>query len=124
MQVVAPPKDLEIVAVWTKPLDHLVDLLGLLALSAALAENDVEASIEIGLVPNVTLDTDEARFLCVLEVKAVAFCDLAVYGLLNPGELVNQGVAISVHHLDGEAVLGVDDPDEEEAVFLQLVEPQ
>lgn len=60
----------------------------------------------------------------MLQVEAVALGDLAIDGLLDPCDLVDQGVAVSIHHLDGESILGVDDPDEQKAVLLQLVESE
>lgn len=50
--------------------------------------------------------------------------DLAIDGLLNPCDFVDQGIAVVVHHIDGEAVLRIDDPDEQKPCFLQLVESE
>ena len=53
----------------------------------------------------------------------MALGDLPVHRLLDPADLVHQPVAVLAQHLKGEAVLGVDDPDEEEAMLrLELVE--
>lgn len=66
MQVVAPSENLQVIPVGNEPLDQLIDLLGLLTLAAALAEDDVAASIEIGLVANITFYADQASLLGVL----------------------------------------------------------
>ena len=58
----------------------------------------------------------------MLQVKTMALGDLAVDRLLDPGDLINQLVALVLHHLNGKAVLRIDYPHEEEAVSLQLVE--
>ena len=61
----------------------------------------------------------------MLQVETVAFGNLAVDGLLNPDDLVNELVAPVAHHLAGHGVLSIDDPVhlsvpyEEEACLLQ-----
>jgi hypothetical protein len=69
----------------------------------------------------------------VLQVVAMAFVDLAIDGLLDPDNLVNQPIPLNLRHLliavslekmDCESVLVVDDPDKEEAVFLKIIEGQ
>lgn len=48
--------------------------------------------------------------------------DLSVDSLLDPGNLIDKLVAVVFHHVNGHAVLGVDHPDEQETVGLDLVE--
>ena len=51
----------------------------------------------------------------------MTFGNLTVDRLLAPDDLVNEFVTKVLHHFDSVSVLGVDDPDEQEAVRLQLV---
>ena len=90
-------------------------------MSSSLRENDIIHAAEASLVGDVSFAADEAGFLGVLKVEAVAFGDLAVDCLLDPRDLVNQFVAELVEEFDGKPVLGVDDPNEEEPVVLNLV---
>lgn len=122
MQVVSSSKDLQVEAVGHQGLCNVVDLLWLLALAAALAEDDVCLDVELSSFGHVALNSNEAGFLGMLQVVPVTLGDLAVYCLLHPGNLVNELVAVVLHHRDSKAVLGVDHPDQEEPVLLQLVE--
>ena len=70
---------------------------------------------------NGSLGSDEASFFGVLEVVAVAFGDLPINSLFDPCNLINQPVAIVLHHRNGEPVLGINNPNKEEAIGLQLV---
>ena len=88
-------------------------------MTPSLAEDDIGTYIEIGLVSYVALHADQTGLLGVLQVEPVALCDLPVDSLLDPGDLVNERVAIVVHHFDGKAVLRIDHPDEQEAGLLQ-----
>jgi len=54
----------------------------------------------------------------------MAFCDLAVDCLFDPGHFVHELIAMLVEHVQGKAVLGIDDPDEQEALGLDLFERQ
>ena len=58
----------------------------------------------------------------MLQVVSVALGYLAIDGLLDPRNLVHKLVAVLLHELNSEAVLGIDHPDEEEAVSLQFIE--
>lgn len=48
--------------------------------------------------------------------------NLAIDSLLHPGNLIDQFVSELLHHINGKAVFRVDNPDEQEAVGLDLVE--
>ena len=48
--------------------------------------------------------------------------NLAIDSLLYPGNLIDQFVSELLHHINGKAVFRVDNPDEQEAVGLDLVE--
>jgi hypothetical protein len=52
----------------------------------------------------------------------VTLGNLAIDSLLHPSNLINQLVSECLHHLNGKAVLRVDNPNEQEAVSLDLVE--
>jgi len=52
----------------------------------------------------------------------MAFGDLAVDCLFDPYDFVNQLVLELFEEVEGVRVLGIDDPDEQEAILLQLVE--
>ena len=56
----------------------------------------------------------------MLQVVPVAFGDLAVDCPLHPGDRVDEAVAPLFHELDCEGVLGVDGPDDQDPVLLQL----
>ena len=58
----------------------------------------------------------------MLQIVAMTLGNLAIDGLLHPGYLIDQLVSEVLHHLNGKAVLRVDNPDEQEAVGLDLVE--
>ena len=60
----------------------------------------------------------------MLEVIAVPFSNFTVDSLLYPDKFIHQFVAKLVKQLKSDSVLGVDDPDKEEAVLLKLVERQ
>lgn len=57
----------------------------------------------------------------MLEVEAMTFGDLAVDSLLDPGYLIDHLVAELVEDVQSKPILGVDDPDEEESICLDLV---
>lgn len=57
----------------------------------------------------------------MLQIVAMALGNLAIHSLLHPGYLIDQLVSEVLHHLNGKAVLRVDNPDEQEAVGLDLV---
>jgi hypothetical protein len=58
----------------------------------------------------------------MLEVVAMTLGNFAVDGLLDPGDLVDELVAILLHHVEGKTIFGVDNPNEQEAVALDLIE--
>lgn len=51
----------------------------------------------------------------------MTFGDLAVDSLLDPGYLIDHLVAELVEDVQSKPILGVDDPDEEESICLDLV---
>jgi hypothetical protein len=57
----------------------------------------------------------------MLQVVAVALGNLAIDCLLDPGDLIDKLVAEMLHHFDGHAILGINDPNKEETVCLDLV---
>ena len=57
----------------------------------------------------------------MLQVVAVSLGNLSIDCLLDPGDLIDKLVAEMLHHVDCKAILGIDDPNEEEAVGLDLV---
>lgn len=122
MKIIPSAENLQIVSIRHESLSHIIDLLRFLGLASPHVENHVSLDVEEGLLSDITFDADQAGFLCMLEVVAMALGNLTVNCLLDPGNLVNQGVTILVHHFDCEAVLGVDHPNEKETGFLNLVE--
>ena len=57
----------------------------------------------------------------MLEVITMTFCDLSIHSLLDPSYFINKFVAEILHHFESETIFCVDDPDEEEAILLNLV---
>ena len=112
MKIVSPAEYLEIVAIGHQCLSDIVDLLRLLTLSPSLGEDHIGLNVEVGLVPDIALHANEAGLLGMLQIEAMALGDLAVDGLLYPGYLVNQSVAVLIKHVESKSVLVVDDPDE------------
>jgi len=113
VKVVPATEDLHVVAVRNKSFGDVVDLLRLLRLASSLGEDDILLDVESAVLSDVAFNTDEACFLGVLEVEAVTFGDFAVNGLLDPGDLVNQGVTKLLEEIDSETILGIDDPDKQ-----------
>ena len=58
----------------------------------------------------------------MLQIVAVALGDFVVDGLLDPGDGVDQLVPPLLYQLDGEGVLGIDGPNDDHTVLLQLVD--
>jgi hypothetical protein len=83
-----------------------------LGLAASLAEDHIAGDIVSPSVVFVGLafDPDDAAFLGVLEVIAMAFGDLPVDCLFHPGDLVDDFVAPFLDDLYGEVVFGVNSP--------------
>ena len=122
MKVISPSEDLHVVPIWDKSLSDIVNLLWLLTLPPPLGEYDISLDIEVCFVSDVALDSDETRLLRMLQVKAMAFGDLAVDCLLHPSHLVNKTVAPLVEHVQSKSVLVVDHPDKQETILLDLVQ--
>lgn len=47
---------------------------------------------------------------------------LTIDSLFDPSYLINQFVSKVLHHLESESILGIDYPNEEESISLQLIE--
>lgn len=122
MKVISPSEDLHVVPIWDKSLSDIVNLLWLLTLPPPLGEYDISLDIEVCFVSDVALDSDETRLLRMLQVKAMAFGDLAVDRLLHPSHFVNKTVAPLVEHVQSKSVLVVDHPDKQETILLDLVQ--
>jgi hypothetical protein len=58
----------------------------------------------------------------MLQVVTVALGDLSVNCLFDPGNFIHQPITILFHHVQGHSIFGVNDPDEEKAVTLNLIE--
>ena len=58
----------------------------------------------------------------MLQIVAVTLGDFVVDGLLDPGDGVDQLVPPLLYQLDGEGVLGIDGPNDDHTVLLQLVD--
>lgn len=54
----------------------------------------------------------------------MALVDLAVNGLLDPDDLIDKLIAMHLEHIQGELVPGVDHPNEEESIRLDMLERQ
>ena len=122
VQVVSPSEYLEVAPIWYHGFGDIVDLFGLLTLASSLTEYDICFNVADCLLADVSFDSDKACLLGMLQVVSVALGYLPVDCLLDPCDLVDQFVSVMLHHLQGEPVLGVDYPDEQEAVGLKLVE--
>jgi hypothetical protein len=121
MKVVPAAEDLKIIAVGYKSLSDLIDLFWLLRLSSPLTEYDIALDVEAGFVRDVAANTNKAGLFGMLKIVAVPLCNLAIYSLLNPGNFIDETIAILLHHVKGHAIFGVDNPDEKETVTLNLV---
>jgi len=122
VQIVASTEDLEIVPVGNKCLSDLIYLLGFLRLATSLTEDHIGLNVEASLGIDVPLHADKTSLLSMLQIVAVTLSYLSIDSLLDPGDLINEFVSEMLHHVNGKAVLGINDPDKEEAVSLNLVE--
>ena len=122
MKVVAPAENLKVVSVGHESLGNLVYLLRLLRLPSPLAEDHITLNVESCLAVHVALHAHQAGLLGMLQIVAMALGNLAIDSLLHPGNLIDQFVSVLLHHINGHAVLRVDNPDEKETVGLDLVE--
>ena len=134
VKVVPAAEYLEIVAVGYQRFSYLVDFLRLLTLAAPLTEDYITLYVEAGLVRDIAPHTHKTSLLRMLEIVAVTLCNLSIHSLLDPHYLIHKSiksmlnhlyflpVAILLHHAEGEAVLGIDDPNQEETVALDSVE--
>ena len=86
-----------------------------------MAEDDRAHDVVI-LLLRLSFGSDKASLLSVLQVVAVALGNEPIHSLLDPNDFIDNLVALRLHHLNGKPVLGVDDPDKEEAVSLELFE--
>ena len=57
----------------------------------------------------------------MLQVEAMAFVNLAIYCLLHPCHFINHFIALLLKQIKGKLILGIDDPDEQEASILNLI---
>lgn len=122
VQVVPPSEYLKIEAIWNHSLSDIVNFFRFLRLASSLTENHVCFYIESGTFAHISLDSDKAGLLGVLQVVTMAFGDLTVDCLLDPGYFIYKFVSEFLHHFKGESILGIDDPDEQETIGLELVE--
>ena len=120
MQVVPSAKDLKVVAVRYQSLCNIVNFFRLLALSSPLAKNDIGFNVSTNAL-RVAFETDKASFFGVLQVVAVALGDFTVNCLLDPHDFIDQFVSMLLHNFKRKPVFGVNDPDEQKSVRLQLV---
>ena len=90
VQVVAPTKYLQVVALGYQRLADIVDLFGLLGLSTPHAEDYVAVDAASNPIAQITLVAHKARLLGMLQVIAMPLVDLSVDGLLHPDDLVYQ----------------------------------
>jgi len=118
-QIVPPAENLQIVSVGHKLFNVLINFFWFLALSASIAEDDVPGDPVLHFL-RFSFHADEAGFFCVLQIVSVAFCDLSVDCLFDPGDGVHEAVAPLFHQLDSEGVLRVDCPDQQNPAFLQF----
>lgn len=121
MKVVPAAEDLKIIAVGNKSLSNLIYLFWLLRLTSPLTEYDIALDVEAGFVRDIAANTNKAGLFGMLKIVAVPLGNLAIYSLLNPGNFIDETIAILLHHVKGHAIFGVDDPDEKETVTLNLV---
>ena len=121
MKVVTPAENLKVVSVWHESLGNLVYLLRLLRLPSPLAKDHIALNVESCLAVHVALHAHQAGLLGMLQIVAMTLGNLAIDSLLHPGNLIDQLVSECLHHLNGKAVLRVDNPNEQEAVGLDLV---
>lgn len=124
MQVVSSSKNLKVVTVWYQSFHNIIDLLRLLRLTSPLRKDNIRHNIEDGFVSHISFYPDQASLFGVLQVESMTFCNLTVHCLFYPGHFVHELVAMLVEHVQGEAVLRVDDPNKEEALRLDLLEWQ
>lgn len=115
MQIIPSPENLQIEAIRHDAFGQLINFRRLLRLAAPLTEDDVGHDVEAGGGVGARLKygsfgADEAGFFGVLEVVPMTLCNLAIDCLFDPSDLVDQAVAVVLHHGNGEAVLGIDDP--------------
>ena len=122
MQVVSSPEYLHVETVRHERLSQVVDLFRLLRLASSLRKDNICHKVEAAVFGRVAFDSNQARFLGVLKVEAVALGDLAVDCLLDPGDLIDKTVAELLEQAECKSVLGIDDPDEEVAVSLEPIE--
>lgn len=122
MKVVSSCKDLKIISIRNQSFSQVIYFLRFLALTSSLRKYDIRHQVELGLIPDVSFDAYETRLFGMLEIKAMAFCDLAIDSLFDPCNLIYESVAPFVKHVQGKSILVVDDPDEEEAALLYFVE--
>ena len=122
MKVVTPAENLKVVSVGHESLGNLVYLLRLLRLPSPLAEDHIAFNVESGLAVHVAFHAHQAGLLGMLEIVAMALGNLPIDSLLHPSNFIDQLVSECLHHLNGKAVLRVDNPNEQEAVGLDLVE--
>ena len=122
MKVVTPAENLKVVSVWNESLGNFVYLLRLLRLPSPLAEDHIALNVKSCLAVHVALHAHQAGLLGMLQIVAMTLGNFAIDSLLHPGNLIDQLVSECLHHLNGKAVLRVDNPNEKEAVGLDLVE--
>ena len=122
MKVVPPAEYLKVVAVGYESLGDLINLLWFLRLAPPLAEDHIALYVESGFSIYIPLHSNKASLLSMLKVVTVTLGDLAVDGLFDPGDLIDEFVAVFLHHLQCKAVLRIDHPNEQEPISLDLVE--
>lgn len=93
MQVVTPPEDLQVVALGHEGLADVINLLRLLRLASTHGEDDVAVDAAFDAIAEVALVPHEACLLSVLQIVAMALVDLAVNGLFDPHNLVNEPIS-------------------------------
>ena len=95
MQVVAPTKDLAVIAVWSEGLYNFVNFFWLLGLTPPLTENDVSCDAACKIF-HIAFVANQTGLLCMLKVVPVAFGNFTIDSLLYPSNFINKRVSILV----------------------------
>lgn len=90
MEVVPPAENFQVVPIWHEGFSQVVDFFRLLRLASPLAENNIALNIKPCPILHVALHSNQACFLCMLQIIAMTLGDLPIDGLFHPRNFINE----------------------------------
>jgi hypothetical protein len=110
------------VPIWDQFLDVVVYFSRFLTLASPLAENYVFGDSSFNSVLQISLNSQEACFFRVLQIKSMTFGNFSVDCLLDPGNRVDNFVApYFFHQVDCKCIFCIDGPnDKQSTIFLEF----